>query len=388
MPRTEKPIDPDRGEAARFAAQLRALRAGAGMPTYRELAARTAYSVTQLSQAAAGRRLPTWPVTRAYVEACGGDLEHWKRVWEKAWRADERQTNRSAGRTSTGYSHAEALLAARPPAAAAAHLGDDAVIAYVDGSLPDAARDQATVHLAHCAQCAEKVATERVRRFQPTKPKHHVPITVVLVDDHEIVRRGVADLLEDEPDIEIIGEAATVETALALIPVLKPRVAVLDVRMPDGNGVELCRDLRTLMPDLTCLILTSYSDDEALLNAIMAGASGFVLKQVLGSDLIAAVRKVGSGESLLDAKTTQALMERIRGNRDDGGALAALTDQERAVFNLVGDGLTNRQIAARLFLSDRTVKNYVSHVLAKLGMQRRTQAAVLAAELKPRSPDQ
>ncbi len=207
-----------------------------------------------------------------------------------------------------------------------------------------------------------------------------------MVDDHEIVRRGVADLFEDEPDLEIVGEAATVTEAMARIPAHGVDVAVLDVRMPDGSGVELCRDLRSLLPDLRCLILTSYSDDEALLNAIMAGASGFVLKQVVGNDLITAVRKVGAGESLLDAKTTEALMKRIRQGEEDG-PLAGLTDQERAVFDLVGEGLTNRQIAARLFLAEKTVKNYVSHILAKLGMQRRTQAAVLAAELKSRKPD-
>ena len=207
-----------------------------------------------------------------------------------------------------------------------------------------------------------------------------------MVDDHEIVRRGVADLFEDEPDLEIVGEAATVAEALRRIPTHEVDVAVLDVRMPDGNGVELCRDLRSQLPELRCLILTSYSDDEALLNAIMAGASGFVLKQVLGNDLITAVRKVGAGESLLDAKTTEALMQRIRQGETDG-PLSNLTDQERAVFDLVGEGLTNRQIASRLFLAEKTVKNYVSHILAKLGMQRRTQAAVLAAELKNRRPD-
>ncbi|MFL6121757.1 response regulator [Actinophytocola sp.] len=212
---------------------------------------------------------------------------------------------------------------------------------------------------------------------------------VFLVDDHEIVRRGVADLFEDEPDLEIVGQAATMAEALARIPSVEVDVAVLDLRLPDGTGVELCRDLRSQLPDLRCLILTSYSDDEALLNAIMAGASGFVLKQVLGNDLITAVRKVGAGESLLDAKTTEALMKRIRQGKDNNGAgpLAGLTDQERAVFELVGEGMTNRQIAERLFLAEKTVKNYVSHLLAKLGMQRRTQAAVLAAELKSRKPD-
>jgi DNA-binding NarL/FixJ family response regulator len=216
-----------------------------------------------------------------------------------------------------------------------------------------------------------------------------VSIRIFLVDDHEIVRRGVADLFEDEPDMDVVGEAATVTEALARIPVHDVDVAVLDVRMPDGNGVELCRDLRSQLPALQCLILTSYSDDEALLNAIMAGASGFVLKQVLGHDLVSAVRKVGAGESLLDSRTTAALMKRIRTGRDDGrgGPLAELTDQERAVFDLIGEGMTNRQIAERLFLAEKTVKNYVSHLLAKLGMQRRTQAAVLAAELKSRKPE-
>ena len=211
-------------------------------------------------------------------------------------------------------------------------------------------------------------------------------IRIFLVDDHEIVRRGVADLFEDEPDLEIVGEAATVAEALRRSPEHEVDVAVLDVRMPDGNGVELCRDLRSQLPELRCLILTSYSDDEALLNAIMAGASGFVLKQVVGNDLISAVRKVGAGESLLDAKTTEALMKRIR-RGETNGPLSGLTDQERAVFDLVGEGLTNRQIATRLFLAEKTVKNYVSHILAKLGMQRRTQAAVLAVELKSRKTD-
>jgi two-component system, NarL family, response regulator DevR len=205
-----------------------------------------------------------------------------------------------------------------------------------------------------------------------------------LVDDHEIVRRGVADLLEDESDMAIVGEAASVTEALARIPTHDVDVAVLDVRLPDGNGVELCRDLRSQLPELHCLILTSFSDDEALLNAIMAGASGFVLKQVLGHDLVSAVRKVGAGESLLDSRTTAALMKRIRTGKED--VLAELTDQERAVFDLIGEGMTNRQIAERLFLAEKTVKNYVSHLLAKLGMQRRTQAAVLAAELKSRKP--
>jgi two-component system response regulator DevR len=211
-----------------------------------------------------------------------------------------------------------------------------------------------------------------------------VPTRVFLVDDHEIVRRGIADLLDDEPDLQVCGEAASAAEALARIPATRPDVAVLDVRLPDGNGVELCRELRARMPELHCLMLTSFSDDEALLDAIMAGAAGFVLKQVLGHDLLAAIRTVAGGQSLLDGRTTAALMNRLRRQRDDADPLRELSDQERTVLELIGDGLTNRQIAERMFLAEKTVKNYVSHLLAKLGMQRRTQVAVLATELRSR----
>ncbi|MBB5895750.1 response regulator [Kutzneria kofuensis] len=211
-----------------------------------------------------------------------------------------------------------------------------------------------------------------------------MPTRVFLVDDHEIVRRGIADLLDDEPDLQVCGEAASAAEALARIPASGPDVAVLDVRLPDGNGVELCRELRARMPELHCLMLTSFSDDEALLDAIMAGAAGFVLKQVLGHDLLAAIRTVAGGQSLLDGRTTAALMNRLRRQRDDADPLRELSDQERTVLELIGDGLTNRQIAERMFLAEKTVKNYVSHLLAKLGMQRRTQVAVLATELRSR----
>jgi two-component system response regulator DevR len=211
-------------------------------------------------------------------------------------------------------------------------------------------------------------------------------IRIFLVDDHEIVRRGIVDLVEYEPDLEIVGEASSVAEALARIPHCRPDVAVLDVRMPDGDGVELCRDLRSRMPGLNCLMLTSYPDDEALFDAIMAGASGFVLKQVLGSDLLTALRTVGGGGSLLDSRTTSAILSRIRRERKERDPLGALTDQERAVFDLIGEGLTNKQISERMFLAEKTVKNYVSHLLAKLGMHRRTQAAVLAARLKTEPP--
>lgn len=209
-----------------------------------------------------------------------------------------------------------------------------------------------------------------------------VTISVFLVDDHEIVRRGLADLLDAEADMEIVGEAASVSEALTRVPGSGADVAVLDVRLPDGNGVELCRELLSRLPGMRCLMLTSYADDEALFNAIMAGASGFVLKQVLGSDLVSAVRTVGSGGSLLDSRTTAALMNRIRRERDEADPVAGLSEQERAVFDLIGEGLTNREIAERLFLAEKTVKNYVSRLLGKLGMQRRTQAAVLATELR------
>lgn len=210
---------------------------------------------------------------------------------------------------------------------------------------------------------------------------------VLLVDDHEIVRRGIADLIGTAEDLEVVGEAAGVEEALARAPQVNADVAVLDVRMPDGNGIELCRDLKSMLPDLQCLMLTSYADDDALFDAIMAGASGFVLKQVLGLDLLEAIRTVGAGGSLLDPRTTAALMNRIRREREDQNPLNALTEQERAVFDLIGEGLTNRQIGEKLFLAEKTIKNYVSHLLNKLGMQRRTQAAVLAAELRSRKHD-
>ncbi|AKE88970.1 MULTISPECIES: response regulator transcription factor [Rhodococcus] len=204
---------------------------------------------------------------------------------------------------------------------------------------------------------------------------------VFLVDDHEIVRRGLVDLLDSVPDFTVVGEAASVGEALARIPGSGAEVAVLDVRLPDGNGVELCRELRARMPELRALMLTSYADDEALFDAIMAGASGFVLKQILGTDLVSAIRTVAAGGSLLDSRATAALMERIRASRT-ADPLAELSEQERAVFELIGEGLTNREIAERLFLAEKTIKNYVSRLLAKLGMQRRTQAAVLATELR------
>ncbi|WP_086664575.1 response regulator [Lentzea kentuckyensis] len=210
---------------------------------------------------------------------------------------------------------------------------------------------------------------------------------VFLVDDHEVVRVGIRELLSASPDLEVVGEASSVTEALTMVPATNPDVAVLDVRLPDGNGIELCRELMSRMPDLKCLMLTSFTDDEALFDAIMAGASGFVLKRILGTDLTSAVKTVAAGQSLLDARSTAALLNRIRREREQGDPVRALTEQERTVFDYIGDGLTNRQIAEKMFLAEKTVKNYVSHLLAKLGLERRTQAAVLASQLRKPTHD-
>lgn len=207
-------------------------------------------------------------------------------------------------------------------------------------------------------------------------------IEVFLVDDHELVRRGVADLLESDPELRVVGEASNAAQALARIPALRPDVAILDVRLPDGNGVELCRDLRSALPELNCLMLTSFTDEQAMLDAILAGAGGYVIKDIKGMDLIVAVREVASGRSLLDNRAAAVLMEKLRADATESGPLSTLTDRERTLLELIGDGLTNRQIAGRMFLAEKTVKNYVSRLLTKLGMERRTQVAVLATKLR------
>ncbi|GGV01692.1 DNA-binding response regulator [Actinomadura cremea] len=207
-------------------------------------------------------------------------------------------------------------------------------------------------------------------------------IRVFLLDDHEVVRRGVAALLTAEDDIEIVGEAGTAAEALARIPAARPDVAVLDVRLPDGDGVGVCRDIRSHPDAPACLMLTSFDDEEALFDAVMAGASGYVLKQIHGSDLVGAVRTVAAGQSLLDPRSTARMLERIRARQERKDPLHGLTEQERHILELIGEGLTNRQIGERLFLAEKTVKNYISTIFAKLGMNRRTQAAALAAQLK------
>jgi DNA-binding NarL/FixJ family response regulator len=208
-------------------------------------------------------------------------------------------------------------------------------------------------------------------------------IKVFLLDDHEIVRRGVRDMLEAEPDITVVGEAGTAASALARIPALRPDVAVLDVRLPDGDGVTVCREIRSRMPEIACLMLTSFGDDEALFDAIMAGASGYVLKQIRGTDLVGAVRTVASGESMLDPEAASKVLARMRDQAAKADPLAGLTPQERKILELIGEGLTNRQIGERMYLAEKTVKNYVSALFAKLGVERRTQAAVYASRVFP-----
>ncbi|MFJ5517060.1 response regulator [Streptomyces griseoluteus] len=217
------------------------------------------------------------------------------------------------------------------------------------------------------------------------------PVRVFLLDDHEVVRRGLVDLLDAEPDIAVVGEADTAAHALARGPALRPQVAVLDVRLPDGDGITVCRELRDRVPGLACLMLTSFDDEDALLDAIMAGAAGYVLKQIKGSDLVSAVRTVASGQSMLDPATTARLLGSLRADPAETTPalppeLEALSPRERDVLALIGDGLTNREIGKRLYLSEKTVKNHISRLLAKLGVQRRVQAAVLASQLDPPQP--
>ncbi|MGZ4446111.1 MAG: response regulator [Nocardioides sp.] len=215
----------------------------------------------------------------------------------------------------------------------------------------------------------------------PTVPADHDPIRVYLLDDHEVVRQGLRALLESTGDIVVVGESGLAEEAAARIPALRPHVAVLDGRLPDGSGIEVCRQVRAVDPSIRALILTSYDDDEALFAAIMAGASGYVLKEIKGSDLIGAVRQVAAGNSLIDPALTSRVLERVRNGPATAPELAELTEQELKLLGFIAEGLTNRQIGEQMFLAEKTVKNYVSSILSKLGLERRTQAAVLASKL-------
>jgi DNA-binding NarL/FixJ family response regulator len=212
------------------------------------------------------------------------------------------------------------------------------------------------------------------------------PIRVFLLDDHEVVRQGLRALLESGGDIEVVGESGLAMEAAARIPALRPDVAVLDARLPDGSGIEVCRTVRAVDPTIKALILTSYDDDEALFAAIMAGAAGYVLKEIGGQDLIGAVRTVAAGNSLIDPSLTARVLERVRNGPATAPELADLTEQELKLLSLIAEGLTNRQIGERMFLAEKTVKNYVSSILAKLGLERRTQAAVLASKLLGNEP--
>jgi two-component system response regulator DevR len=211
-------------------------------------------------------------------------------------------------------------------------------------------------------------------------------IRVFLLDDHEVVRQGLRALVEADGSIEVVGESGSAREATSRIPALRPDVAILDGRLPDGSGVDVCRDVRSVDPTISCLILTSYDDDEALFNAIMAGASGYILKQIHGSDLVDAIHRVAEGQSLLDPQLTARVLTRLREGPASDPALDQLTQQERRILALIAEGLTNRQIGERLFLAEKTVKNYVSSLLAKLGMERRTQAAVYASHLEQQNP--
>jgi two-component system response regulator DevR len=205
-------------------------------------------------------------------------------------------------------------------------------------------------------------------------------IRVFLLDDHEVVRRGLRELLEHEGDIEVVGESGLAQEAMRRVPALRPHVAVLDGRLPDGSGIDVCREIRSQNPEIAALILTSYDDDEALFSAIMAGAAGYVLKQIRGHDLVDTVRRVAAGQSMLDPAVTRQVLDRLRRGPEEDTALAALTTQERRVLEHIGEGMTNRQIGEAMFLAEKTVKNYVSSLLAKLGFERRTQAAVFASK--------
>jgi len=210
-------------------------------------------------------------------------------------------------------------------------------------------------------------------------------VRAFLLDDHEIVRRGVRDLLESSGDIEVVGEAATAEQALDRVPLSNPDVAVLDVQLPDGSGIEVCRELISSHPGLHCVMLTSFTDDEALLDAVIAGASGYIVKDVRGADIVASVLRVAAGESLLDPALVARARDRLRRGAEEDARLKGLTPQEHRILALLAEGRTNRQIANEMFLAEKTVKNYVSNLLSKMGMSRRTEAAVYAARLAERA---
>jgi two-component system response regulator DevR len=228
---------------------------------------------------------------------------------------------------------------------------------------------------------AAEASEPRTRQFGKLR---RMPIRVFLLDDHQIVREGVRRMLEKDNDLVVVGEAATTAEALVRIPLSRPDVAVLDVQLPDGSGIDVCREIRSLHPEIACLMLTSFADDEALAQTVLAGAAGYVLKQILGNELAASVRAVASGQSLIDASTTQRVLNDLRVAHEESEGVERLTPRERQVLTLIAAGKTNREIGAELYLSDKTVKNYVSNLLGKLGMGRRSEAAAYAGRLAER----
>ncbi|MFE5565924.1 response regulator [Amycolatopsis japonica] len=340
MPRGEKPLDMARGPVAEFAAELRALRRVVGTPTYRTLAGRANYSITVLSQAAAGVTVPAWPVVKAFILACGGDLLEWEQRWQAMCRAQEAHDVAAAQPPPS-----------EPPVSEAFQVVRDAQVRQINDSQQQAAP---------------------------------AALKVFLLDDHELVRTGLRALLESEPDMIVIGEAATAAEAKARIPVLKPDVAILDIRLPDGNGIEICRFVRSTMePPPACMMLTSYTDEDAMITAIHAGAAAYLIKDIRGEDVIAAVRYLASGKSMLDPRAVASAMKRLRGDTAQVH-LNKLSAQERNVLDLIAAGLTNKQIAQQLFLSEKTVRNYVSSILTKLGLETRSSAAVFVQEQERR----
>ncbi len=215
-----------------------------------------------------------------------------------------------------------------------------------------------------------------------------VGLTVFLLDDHEVVRRGLRALIEASDDVTVVGEAATAAEAMARIPPTKPNVAILDVRLPDGSGIEVCREVKSSFPEIACVMLTSYADDEALIASVMAGAAGYMLKRASGLDLLETIRRAGNGQPLQDSASTERVLRVLRKGPKADPRIASLTPQERRILDLIAEGYSNREIAQTMFLAEKTVKNYVSNLLSKLGMERRTQAATLAARLDERSQEE
>ncbi|WP_219154545.1 response regulator [Amycolatopsis sp. TNS106] len=345
-----------RGPVAEFAAELRALRRSAGTPTYRTLARRANYSITVLSQAAAGIAVPAWPVVKAFVAACGGEPSEWEHRWQ-AMRRDQAIYDTAAAQAPPS----------EPPASdtfQAVRRAQDRQIVNVDPS------DVQPI----------------VGSFGPTIPtwaKLQLGVLkVFLLDDHELVRTGLRTLVESQPDMLVTGEASTAAEAKARIPVSKPDVAILDIRLPDEDGISVCRFVQTnVKSPPACMMLTSYADDEAMIAALSAGAAGFLTKDTRGEDILKAIRVLARGGSLLHPALRSSALERLRRRDQD---LAALTTRERVIFELLGEGLNRSQIAERLHLAERTVDRLITQTMRKLRVPKRNELVALAARFLER----